>query len=410
MAGPPTDELPPPPAGMEAKHPLIDPIKGPLGFLGPSGPIAKASYKLPIVGDLFQQMGDLAMKLPSGMMGGGAGGGAGAAGKAGGPAMAITAAIGAVVKILETGFEMLQKFFKILVEASPRLGATMKLLWRGIMLFLRPLGDLIGMALRPLARWLIRLNRAAMQAGRAAGRPGTVEYQKAYQAEWFKGFIDGMGEYLIKPLFEMISTTLPAIIEQLGPVLLVLITVAAPTILLAIVKGLATVLTDLGGWIWKAMTDLFNYITAIITDAVWNMANKLTKGLVGYTGTRAVDAYLASKTSKTSRASMGDANVLKSGVTTDPEVLYYDPYGPVYKGQNQSQRYAKGGIATQATAGIFGESGREALIPLDKLKGGNSNTVNLTWHQNAPIYGITDLERSVNKILDGYFKTKVMAR
>jgi hypothetical protein len=40
--------------------------------------------------------------------------------------------------------------------------------------------------------------------------------------------------------------------------------------------------------------------------------------------------------------------------------------------------FAEGGIATRPTAGIFGEAGAEALIPLDRLKdiGGNV-TVNI---------------------------------
>jgi len=66
--------------------------------------------------------------------------------------------------------------------------------------------------------------------------------------------------------------------------------------------------------------------------------------------------------------------------------------------------FAEGGIVTSPTLALIGEAGPEAVIPLDKLKGRSAS--NVTNHFSVTIagsvYGIDDLERKMEQIVDEY--------
>jgi len=105
--------------------------------------------------------------------------GAAIAGAVGG---AVAAAVGGVKDILG-------KIWSMLVESSGVLQGIIKLLYRDFMMILKPMGDVIGMALKPLAQFLAQANRTAMQKARAETlasgyKPGTAEYAKAYAANY----------------------------------------------------------------------------------------------------------------------------------------------------------------------------------------------------------------------------------
>ncbi len=80
------------------------------------------------------------------------GGGTGGFGKTAGDISKIAGGVAlglAVFKGIKVGIDAL-------VKASPKLGATLTIFGKTIMLFLRPLGDLFSMILRPLALLLLR--------------------------------------------------------------------------------------------------------------------------------------------------------------------------------------------------------------------------------------------------------------
>ena len=68
--------------------------------------------------------------------------------------------------------------------------------------------------------------------------------------------------------------------------------------------------------------------------------------------------------------------------------------------------FADGGIVTSPTFGLIGEAGPEAIVPLNKMKGRSKETTNITNNFSVtisgPVYGIDDLERKMERIVDEY--------
>ena len=101
------------------------------------------------------------------------GGGGGGAGGMLGPLAALT--------IVGQGtFDMVKKAVGILAQASPALGASLKLIQRTLMMTLKPIGDLLASFLRPIARTMREMHRRAHQAALQKGRPGSREYAEEY--------------------------------------------------------------------------------------------------------------------------------------------------------------------------------------------------------------------------------------
>lgn len=126
--------------------------------------------------------------LPS-FLGGSLGEAGGAAAGAGGMAGGAAAAAGPLAAIAIVGkavADSVQKIIQILSQASPMLASEIKLLKTSLMLFLRPIGDLLGATLRPLSRWMMQANRAAISYAMGQGnKPGTEEYLKDYYGSFF---------------------------------------------------------------------------------------------------------------------------------------------------------------------------------------------------------------------------------
>ena len=77
------------------------------------------------------------------------------------------------------------------------------------------------------------------------------------------------------------------------------------------------------------------------------------------------------------------------------EELYYARY-PL----SGYKQFANGGLATKPTKAIIGESGPEAVIPLNKLKGNGGQNIEI--HINGDIYGMDDFNRKIEQAVGKY--------
>jgi len=105
---------------------------------------------------------------------------------------AIAGAVGGAVAAAVGGVkDLLGKIWSMLQESSGILQGMIKLLYHDFLMILKPMGDVIGLALKPLAQFLAKANQAAMKQARsetlAAGyKPGTQEYQQAYADNYMR--------------------------------------------------------------------------------------------------------------------------------------------------------------------------------------------------------------------------------
>jgi len=207
--------------------------------------------------------GLLNFKLP-GILGGGADksaeskgstlGGAATAGAVGGLVG------GAVIGGLQSIQSILQKMFDLLAESSPMLNASLKLIWKSIMLFLLPIGNVIAALLRPFVRSFIEASVANMKSLRAGG-PG-VDLTSTITTS-----ITKMLEALV-PVFSTIAAqVMPAIVLGLATAFVNVIPQFLPQLLLAL---LTVVPLIIGGLIVAAA--LFEIVTEagmVIAGAVF---------------------------------------------------------------------------------------------------------------------------------------------
>jgi len=77
------------------------------------------------------------------------------------------------------------------------------------------------------------------------------------------------------------------------------------------------------------------------------------------------------------------------------EELYYARYP-----RSGYKQFANGGLATKPTKAIIGESGPEAVIPLNKLKGNGGQNIEI--HINGDIYGMDDFNRKIEQAVGKY--------
>lgn len=93
--------------------------------------------------------------------------------------MAMGAAAG--IYILQAMKDGIMKVVDILSQASPFLRAQLKILNIGFMQILKPFGDVVGTALKPIAKMMMQFARNSRQALRAAGlTPKDEEYLGTY--------------------------------------------------------------------------------------------------------------------------------------------------------------------------------------------------------------------------------------
>ena len=361
------------------------------------------------------------------LAGGLKGGASGAMGAAGGP---IGMAIMGLQKVLEVGVEFIERIWNFMIKSSPQLQATIKLTMRGLMLFMRPFGDVIAMAMRPMARWLIRLNRDAMRAGRAAGKPGSEEFQNAYMKSWMDGFLGGFMENLIDPLVAAITKVLPTLTEVFATLAAIVAPIIAAAVVYAIGVTIVKILVDVVKFVW-------DLLTKTIPQAIMSFLVDFTSGLMGIV--LKIGLIAGEFISGLWNSFLGFLGGIKTWLMGIPEWLWnsitdalsgiwdwlkgipewiWNAITGAIKGIGKGAGdwlkglvgLQSGGIVTSPTAALIGEHGPEAVIPLSKMGGMGATTVTLTWHQNAPIYGVAELEKTVERALDQYFRTKVSTR
>jgi hypothetical protein len=445
--------------------------------------------------------------MGGGVVGGkGAGGGAAAGGAAaGGAAAAVMIAAGIIKDVLEKGFEFIQKLLKLIVDSSPRLQATFKVLMKGIMLFLRPIGDLLSTFIRPIARWFITLNRTAMNAARKAGKPGSQEFQGAYMTAWFDAFMKGFWENMAKPISGIFTTWLPKFLEQILPPILVALAVLLPLALGSLVIGIAklawdfltwvvdklggglTILSTIGNWIMNKLTTLithagglewigswiFTKFTTLIKDAgglegigswvfdklkafitsaggltgigqwIFEKIQTLITGIGGLTG---IGEWIFSKikelvTSMGGLVGIGDwiFSKIKELVTMEnvnqlAEAMFHDRLAslnntlrdlliPDFLGKDirpfggiNVMPYTladAGGISNGPTPVMFGERRREVIAPLSDLPRLLAAAMEPMQTSTQPITIVIPgdaIANAIDRRIDFYYKTKVMAR
>ena len=142
------------------------------------------------------------------------GGGGGGAGGMLGPLAALT--------IVGQGmFDMAKKAVGILAQASPALGASLKLIQKTLMMTLKPIGDLLAAFLRPIARTMREMHRRAHQAALQKGRPRSREYAEEYYNVLLGEVRDRLFEWLSRVSREFLGTlqglSLGDFINMTGP-------------------------------------------------------------------------------------------------------------------------------------------------------------------------------------------------
>ncbi|HOB39304.1 MAG TPA: hypothetical protein PKI40_09650, partial [Methanomassiliicoccaceae archaeon] len=105
-------------------------------------------------------------------------------------------------------FDMVKKAVGILSQASPALGASLKLIQRILMMTLKPIGDLLAAFLRPIARTMREMHRRAHQAALQEGRPGSMAYAEEYYNVLLGEVRDRIFEWLSKDFKDSFLGTL----------------------------------------------------------------------------------------------------------------------------------------------------------------------------------------------------------
>lgn len=208
------------------------------------------------------------------------GGGGGGAGGMLGPLAALT--------IIGQGtFDMVKKAVGILAQASPALGASLKLIQRTLMMTLKPIGDLLASFLRPIARTMREMHRRAHQAALQKGRPGSREYAEEYYnvllgevrdrlSDWlsrdFKDSFVGMVQGL--SLGDFVNTSGPGIVSKIMGY--------------DLGKAVDDFLGDVGGSlrrtgmeVWNGLAGVGNWLATNVWGAIRGVGESIWNGLTG---------------------------------------------------------------------------------------------------------------------------------
>ena len=306
---------------------------------------------------------------------GGAGGAAGAAGGMLGPLAALTI-------VGKGASDMLGKVVNILTSASPAFGASLKLIQKTLMMFLRPIGDLLASVLRPIARMMMQANREARREALKHGRPGSIAYTAAYGGALFvnlvKSIVTGIREalYTIMDAVFGIGTgdTLRAFVSKLDSV---------------VIPALTTTLDSISGIIDTILTSIKDILSEVKKIAIFlsPLAYIFDK----------LDLDVGRVTAPVTKELTTGAGLLK----LHPLGLLGDKLG----------WFAGGGYVPASPGGrIIGvaEAGEgEWIVPDSKVKGfaqavggGGGGTVVNNLYLQGPVFGVDDLDRRVKRIMD----------
>ena len=116
-------------------------------------------------------------------------------GDGGGGAGGMLGPLAALTIVGQGTFDMVKKAVGILAQASPALGASLKLIQRTLMMTLKPIGDLLASFLRPIARTMREMHRRAHQAALQKGARGaksmpknTITYSSGGRTSYLTGY------------------------------------------------------------------------------------------------------------------------------------------------------------------------------------------------------------------------------
>lgn len=306
----------------------------------------------------------------SGILGGASGGPGGMLG----PLAALT--------IVGKGMsDMLGKVVGILATASPALGASLKLIQKTLMMFLRPIGDLLASVLRPIARMMMQANREARREALKYGRPGSVAYTAVYGGALFYNLVRG----IVQGVSDVIGMVVDTIYGE------------------GTWKQVTDFLDQLKGLTWEAISAYIDTINTVM-EAIRVGVDKISNILGIDTGTP--DTSIPGN-----RFSDSTMEKYESGDWIGAALQ--DTYEMVFK-RKWFPWFASGGYVPATPGGrIVGlaEAGEgEWIVPDSKVRGfassvmGGGGTVVNNLYLQGPVFGVDDLDRRVNRLMDAAAK------
>jgi len=219
------------------------------------------------------------------------GGGGGGAGGMLGPLAALT--------IVGQGmFDMAKKAVGILAQASPALGASLKLIQRTLMMTLKPIGDLLASFLRPIAKTMREMHRRAHQAALQKGRPGSKEYAKEYYNVLLGEARDRLFDWLSRVSREFLGTlqglSLGDFVNMSGPGMV------SKIMGYDLGKAVDDFLSDVGGSlqrvgreIWNGLAGVGNWLSTNVWGTIRSIGENIWNGLTGVGNWLANDVWRA---------------------------------------------------------------------------------------------------------------------
>ena len=344
--------------------------------------------------------------------------------------------------IAQAALQALQKIWKVLNEASPYLQAVSQQFKTAMNIYLRPMGDAIAKMLQPMSERDIEraedrarlFEQMEQDWGPVAVILGTVGFAlydvKAALWEFNYGVWDALSKVYLWPmdkLGDLLGVDLPGSLtelldqmfgikggfagiqeffekglpEKLGEMgenfktnfmagvdqIVSFFGTVGDALKSTLTNALSTIgstLSGFGSWLWSGITSALSGAWSTISGFGTWIYNSLKNALGGIGN----DAYKAFHNAI--------ASLLNSIANIELPLV-----GKPFKGLiGTIPMLASGGIVTRPTLAMIGERGAEAVIPLNKAgQLGMGQGQQVTINVNAPIYGVTDLERTFRDML-----------
>lgn len=248
--------------------------------------------------------GFLAEGGPTAMGGGGKAGGGAAeggameAGAAGGAAAAgiigVIIAIGQMIqKIIQIGVDLIKKLIEAVIESSAYLQGVISLIYKALMLFLMPIGNMFASIFMPLARKMLQ------SAAQNIKENGLGVGGDAYNGDFVIEGIKGMMESLVSMLPELIVVGIQLMLDAIGTVVVTAWNMFWKWVISSITdfftgainnliniidyifpgfaEGLSNFMSGVGGFLGGIKTALTNILEGIsnvlgaLGEAIWNV-------------------------------------------------------------------------------------------------------------------------------------------
>lgn len=371
-------------------------------------------------------LSQLVPKSFRGMMGSLGGGGLGKAAVAGGVAGLAMAGVQGILDILK-------KMFSLMLEASPMLRATVKLLNQGFMMILRPLGDTLSMMLRPIAQFFrvigrqvmkqMRAKRAELKAQGLSGGALGAALMEEMPTMYLQVLIDALANVDWGDIWNKYLDLVWTNITERFPAFLATLWGG----LLGVRDGLISKLSEFPQWLWGIMTDISKWGMDVLTGFgtwVWDsLTGKISFGdRLTSIGGKFYDLFVTVYNTfagyfnkvfgffgvniamlKTSAELAADAyNSAYARANYIPGIDAKTGHSYAYR-DSEMPRLATGGNILKTGVAIV-DRGERVLNP-DQAASYGSGTMNVS----IAIPG-SALADAIDRRIDSYFRTKVVAR